>query len=408
MPGRRGPVLLWLVVLLGPAVLKLFLLRADQVFETHTMALEWIASGEFRHYYLGSWDHAFQMPVHTAILAIFRLAGLGLTAMLVFQVLCGTLTALLIQRTAANILRGSRHADRVAWATALLTGLSPFLAYYQVRMVHPFAWDMLLATALLHASFTADPARRVSLVALFALAGLAVLDRPTLGVFLLPFVLRHGRSLLRWDRLALNALLLLLLFGPVGSWVLRNHAATGRYQLTSVTDQMIWMGLQEETEGSGHLADGTDYRILLSPPECERILRMDAAERSAFFKAKWEAEVREEPGLWWRMLGIKLRNFWLFRSHPGLGHGAEMGWAMAVYKVYAVLLFVLLLVQVAVFRHRSLMAIFLAVAALSLLQCAFYFETRHRLLAEPMLLLVGIATIAMGVERLRRGTVAGG
>lgn len=404
MPDWKSRSVLWMVVvLLGPAVLKLFFLRADQTFESYTTAMDWVATGQFGHHYFGTWDRAFQLPVHSAILALFLLAGFGTSAMLVFQVACGTLTAYLIHRTALHLLRGEQYARNVAWITALFTGLSPFLAYYQVRMVHPFAWDTLLATALLYTSLKADPARRATLVWFFALGGLAVLNRPTLGVFMLPFAWRHWRSFLNKDRIVFHVALLLLLFGPVSGWLLRNHAVTGRYQFSSVTDQLIWMGLQEETEGGGYLADGRSYWHLLSPAECALMFQMDAMERAAFFRTKWKAEVHADPTLRWHMLGVKFRNFWLYRSHPGQGHGAALAWAIHLYKVYASILLFLLAIQVLVFRHPGLLMVIASVLALSLVQSAFYFETRHRLLAEPLLLMVGIATAAMVVDRLRVG-----
>lgn len=403
MPTKKHlRILWWAMVIGGPAALKLFFLRADQVFETYTAALDLVATGQFGHHYFGTWDRSFQLPVHTALVALFHLVGLGTTSTLVFQVGCGALTALLVHRMALHLLRGTSYAGGVAWVSALLTGLNPFMAYYQVRMVHPFAWDTLLAIALLYGSLTADPARRPTVVALFALGGLALLNRPTLGVFLLPFALRHTRSMLSMWRPMSLAVLFLLLFGPLGGWVIRNHAVTGRYQITSVTDQLIWIGLQESTEGAGHLADGRSYWHLLCPAECVLMFSMDTPERSAFFKAKWEAETRADPSLRWRMLGVKLRNFWLFRSHAGLGHTTAMAWGVVLFKWYAAALLLLLLAQAVVFRHPGLLLVITSVAALSLIQCMFYFETRHRLLAEPLLMMVGVATMAMLLDRWRR------
>lgn len=403
MPSKKhARILWWAMVIGGPAVLKLFFLRADQVFETYTAALDLVATGQFGHHYFSTWDRSFQLPVHTALVALFHLVGLGTTSILVFQVACGAVSAFLIQRMTAHLLHGQTYAPIVAWVAALLTGINPFMAYYQVRMIHPFAWDTLLAIALLYGSLTADPARRSTVVSLFALCGLALLNRPTLGVFLLPFALRHARSMLTMWRPVSLAALFLLLFGPLGGWVIRNHAVTGRWQITSVTDQLIWIGLQEETEGAGHLADGRSYWHLLCPAECVLMFSMDTPERSAFFKAKWEAETRTDPGLRWRMLGVKLRNFWLFRSHAGLGHTKALAWGVVLFKWYAAALLVLLLIQVAVFRHRGLLLVIASVVALSLIQCVYYFETRHRLLAEPLLMMVGVATLAMLLDRWRR------
>lgn len=405
MPTRKIGHNVWLaLILLGSAALKLFFLRADRVFESYTMAMDLAATGQFGHHYYGTWDRAFQLPVHTAVLALFHQLGLGIPAMLFFQVVCGTLTAWIIHQMATHLLQGARYAPRVALVAAALTGLSPFLAYYQVRMVHPFAWDMLLATVLLYGALKIEPQDRIAVIALFALGGLAVLNRPTLGVFLLPFAWRHWRWLFHWKGIVYRMALVVLLLGPLGGWVLRNHAVTGRYWISSVADQMIWMGLQEETEGGAHMPDGKDYRSLLSPAECVLMFQMNAQERSDFFKAKWQAEVRGDRSLWWRMMVIKLRSFWLYRSHPGQDHGATMEWAIVLYRAYAIAVVLLMVAQLLVLRHRGLLIITTSVVALSVLQCVFYFETRHRLLAEPMVILVCVATVVMLVDRWQHRT----
>ncbi|MBL7950929.1 MAG: hypothetical protein JNM62_04360 [Flavobacteriales bacterium] len=385
------------LVLAVPVLVKLFFLQADKVFEPHTMALEWIASGHFRYNYLGAWDHAFQFPVYTAVVAAIHLCGGGDHAVLLFQVLCGAGTAYTIHRIALLLLHALPYAWPVGMVTALLTGLSPFLAYYQVRMIHPFAWDMLLATVLFGGALGASPHRPRSLVLLFLLGGLAVLNRPTLGVFVLPFVLRQWRFVFSLRAMGLKVVLLVLFCAPLVGWVLRNHAVTGRYQLTSVTDQMRWMGVQEETEGSGQLPNGDNYLYLLSVPERQLLFTLDPAERSQFFHRKWQEECTASPGLRWRMFAIKLKNFWLHRSHPGTDQAAA-AWAMVLFKGYTAVMLVVLLAAVA-FRQVALLPVGASVLALSLVQCAFYFETRHRLLVEPLLMLVAVTTVVQLYQR---------
>lgn len=365
------------------------------------MAVEWLASGEFRHHYFGSWDPLFQFPVYTAVIAVLYGLGFGTTSVLVFQVLCGTLVAYLASRIALHLLQDHRGSHAVASGAALLIGLNPFLAYYQVRMIHPFAWDMLLATSLVLVSFKADPARRSSLIALAALGGLTMVDRPTLIVFMLPFLITHWRFVLKPASLALKGLLLLLLAGPILLWLHRAHTVTGKWQLTSVTDQMIWIGMQEETEGSGHMANGGTYLHLLNEPERHAMFQLDPAGRAALFRAKWKAEEAQDKGLYWRMFLVKLKSFWLYRSHLGHGHSAPSAWFIPMYKGYAIGMFILTLTG-AVLGTGRIRSMLIAVVALSVLQCLFYFETRHRLLAEPILILVACSAVALVVERITK------
>ncbi len=399
-PGRNDRW--WTVaVLLTTVLVKCFFLRVDQVFEAHTMALDLLATGQFGHHYFGSWDRTFQFPVYTALLAAIYGLGGGGQAVLLFQVACGTAVAWFSLRLARLLLKGHPRVRVIGLAVALLVGLDPFLGYYQVRMIHPFAWDMLIALALLYASLTADPGRRWTIFLLFALGGLSLLNRPTLAVFMLPFLFRFPGFLFSLDRLPVKVALVMLLFGPIGCWVLRNHALTGRFQLTSVTDQMIWMGQQEETEGGSYQSDGTTYLHLLSSAERHRMFTEDPVERSELFRAKWQEERAMRPGLAWRMLGMKLKNFWTSRSAIGQDHASGMQWAMDLYRVHAVILFGMFVVS-QFLADRRLRFIGLSVMLLSVAQCIYYFETRHRLLVDPILITLAMVVVVRIGERIPR------
>ena len=405
-PGRSGSDTTihndrwWnLLVLLIPVAVKCAFLRPDQLFEAHTAALDLVATGQFGHHYFGSWDRAFQFPVYTAMLGLLYLFGGGMHIALFFQVVCGTLVAYLCQKLVIHLLHTHRHVHVLGRITALLIGLDPFLAYYQVRMVHPFAWDMLLATGLLYLALVAEPARRRSVIVLFALAGLALLNRPTLGVLLLPFALRHPRLVLGRSDALFKLSLSILLLGPIGCWALRNHLLTGRFQLTSVTDQMVWMGQQEETEGGAYQADGRTYLHLLSIPERHLMFELDPGGRSDLFRAKWKAERKADPFLAWRMLGVKLKNFWLWRNGMGQDHDARLHWAKGLYRVHAAILSLLAMASLIIGDRRARYVGF-AVLLLSIIQCTFYVETRHRLLVDPVLYVLTITAAARVGDRL--------
>ncbi len=399
-PRFRSPLFLVLII---PAVIKLLLIDPVRSFEVHDMALEWIGSGEFRQHHLGAWNYTFQFPVYTAIVALFYLIGLGKTTVLVFQVLCGTASAYLIHRTALVVLSGRSYARSVAITVTALTGLSPFLAYYQVRVLHPFAWDMFLALALFHASWTTRTDRPKQLIGLFLLAGLALFDRPTLAVCMLPFLWHERHYLFGLSAVWLKLFLLILMFVPLGLWSLRNHAVTGRYELNSVTDQMVWMGMQEETEGSGQLPSGDTYVHLLTTAEGAYLVTLDPAGQSAFFRRKWREELRARPWTCVKMLVVKLKNFWLFRSHMGLDHSIKgVAWAVLFFKIYAVLVFLLVL-GVPLAHNTKLRTVLMTVLCLSLAQSIFYFETRHRLLVEPLIMLIAVVVIAELSARCRVG-----
>ncbi|MEZ4788742.1 MAG: hypothetical protein R2811_01860 [Flavobacteriales bacterium] len=254
---------------------------------------------------------------------------------------------------------------------------------------------------LLYMAMIADPDRRWTILLFFTLGGLAVLNRPTLGVFMLPFSLRHPRFFLRLDHFPLKLLLVLLLFatdrvlGTPESCSYRSlptHIGHGPDDLD---------GTAGGDRGWGYQADGTTYLHLLSIPERHRMFTPDPAERSELFRNKWKAERLAEPGLAWRMFAMKLKNFWLSRSAIGQDHVVGMPWAMALYRVHATVLFGLLIVS-QFFADRRFHYIGLSVLLLSLAQCAYYFETRHRLLVDPILISLALVVIARIGERIPR------
>lgn len=376
--------------LLVPALIKLFLLAPVDLFEAHTIAVEWLRSGEFRYHHLGVWNPNYQFPVYPAIVAGFLFTGLGVYGVLVFQVLCGTVSAWLAYRLALTVNGVGGISRKLALLVALLTGLSPFIAVYQVRMVHPFAWDMLLAMALMTGGFIVRPERRVQLLGFFALAGIATLNRPTAVLFLAPFLWMQRAFFLHLRQLPYKALAMALLVLPTGMWMLRNHALLGTWSLNSATGQNLWLGVQEATEGTAQLADGRNYKALLTNAELATLQDRSPVEQSAFFAHRWRQAIGMDHGLWARMMGVKLRNFWLFRSQLGMHHHGIAQWAAVLYKVYATIVFVLLLIA-ARYADPAVRLLLISLVLYSIAQALFYVETRHRLVVEPVLLLIALS-----------------
>jgi hypothetical protein len=222
-------------------------------------------------------------------------------------------------------------------------------------------------------------------------AGIALLNRPTLIVFLLPFAWINRAFLLTMAGFGLKASMLVLLLAPTATWVLRNHAMDGHFSLSSATGQNLWIGIQSATQGTAQLPDGRNYTTLLSAEERTALAATDAHGQSSFFTHKWKNELRSAPGLWWRMMGVKLRNFWLYRSHLGMHHKGLHTWALMAYKVYAGLMLIGVLFA---WREERMRLLLITVLIFSVVQAFFYVETRHRLLVEPLLVLVVLAGLA--------------
>jgi len=78
-----------------------------------------------------------------------------------------------------------------------------------------------------------------------------------------------------------------------------------------------------------------------------------------------------------------------------------MQWAMDLYRVHAVILFGMFLVS-QFLADRRLRFIGLSVLLLSVAQCIYYFETRHRLLVDPILITLALVVVVRIGERIPR------
>ena len=383
--------LFWVIAL--PVLIKLFVLEPVDLFEPHTIAVEWLRTGEFRYGHLGVWNPNYQFPVYPALVAALLASGIGIYGVLVFQVLCGAASAWLVYHLARLVLDDEAKNRPTALLVALCTGLSPFIAVYQVRMVHPFALDMLFALALLTGAWAVRWANWQALIGYAVLAGVALLNRPTAVVFLLPFVWRQRAFLFNLKHLRLKQAMLILLVLPTGSWIVRNHSLLGAWSLNSATGQNLWLGVQETTEGTAQLADGQNYTALLEPTDLLALSGMSPVEQSTFFTRRWKEAISAKPMLWFRMMGVKLRNFWVFRTHLGMHHAGIGAWAATLYQAYAAVVFVMLILAMRQ-ANNSIRLLLITLFLYSIAQAFFYVETRHRLVVEPVLMLVAFTGAA--------------
>jgi len=246
---------LWLIVLF-PMLIKLLTLSPVRLFEAHDIALEMMQSGEMRYWLHGQWNWNYQFPVYPYITFLFYSCGLGVYGMLAFNVMLGAASAWLAYGIATKLNKDGHFKHKIALIAALLTGLHPFIGYYQVQMVHPFAMDMFLAMWLLYLSLTVHPTSLRQMLLLGFAAGVAMLDRTTLVIFVLPFVLRHGVVVFHRPSIVNALLACMLALLPTSLWLARNHQIYGTWTLNSSSGQNLWIGIQESTEGTAQLSNG--------------------------------------------------------------------------------------------------------------------------------------------------------
>jgi hypothetical protein len=397
--------LLW-VILVFSAILKLMLAEPDYLFEAHDIAVEMQRSGEMRMLQHGQWHYHYQFPVYPALVYCMYSMGIGAYGVLIFNIILGTLTALLVYHLTL-LLTGQAQKRKLplsrewpAIIAATVIAFNPYLAYYQVKMVHPFALDVFFAMLISYLGFKLKIFTNKGLIWWALACGLAILNRPTLVVFCLfalPLLIKQLK-LLKIKTIVLSAALILL---PVSAWVVRNGSIADDYSLSSASGQNLWIGIQGETQGTAITATGENYMSLLTDDERQEVYGLSASHQSDWFKAKYQEELAAKPNLFLEMFLIKLQNFWFGRADAGVYHNSGyVGVAAVIYRYFSAIL-LLSLIGLLIIRFRESLWPLFVLLLFSVLQSFYYVETRHRLLLDP-LLIVFMVVFIVSLLKLRK------
>jgi len=97
---------------------------------------------------------------------------------------------------------------------------------------------------------------------------------------------------------------------------------------------------------------------------------------------KYKKTLHDEPTHVLSLFLVKLKNFWFFSPNTGEAHPS----LWLAYRIFNFVLIMLLFI--ALLKVKKSWFLLIPLIALSLLQCWFYFESRHRLLIEPLLIVI--------------------
>ncbi len=284
-------------------------------------AADWahrIAAGDF----WGSPEDGayFRPPLYPWFLAAtFALPGPDLVAAAAAQAMLGALTAVLL----AGIAR-HRFGRTAGWATGALAALAwPLLFYARELLITPL--ELFLVAALLRVWDRAGPASGPGRwAAIGALAGAAALARPNLlsvvPAAALVAALAHGRGGAR-RALALVAGAALVI-SPI---TIRNRIVSGEWVLLATQGGLnLWIGNHPDSDGMTATLPGfsswrnEDVSAWLARTEGRPFT---AAEEDAYFRARFLAQVRDDPASFLRGLARKAYLFaqgWEIRNNRDL------------------------------------------------------------------------------------------
>jgi hypothetical protein len=279
------------------------------------------------------------------------------------------------------------------YALLLLCLFHPLLVYYQLYTIHPVTLDVLLFAMLVFISLRWGREQTIlnTLLLIFSI-GFAVLERSTLIFALVPAILL---SLNQWKylfKLVLITTVSILVF--LSPWVARNYELTEKIQMTSGTWRYLWVGIQEETDGTNVLNNGESYYALFPQEVQDNWSNKNLDEQLDFYKESYLETLDSNPVHIFKMWGVKLKNMFWFSSKVGMT--SKMDGGVLVYKIGHFLLLLLFCIGLLVSKNKSLWVLMIGMVCFAIVQSFFYVETRH---AMPFQFILWIGAL-FGIDYL--------
>lgn len=376
------------------------------LFEPHDIAVSMLKTGKMKYFLNGQFNYNYQFPIYPYLLfLIYKIFGVMPKAGVVLNLLFHSLAVLLAmpffnqagKRISINAIKN--NATVIALVASLAMLFHPLINYYALEDIHPLSADlfflMLTLYSIMHYN---ERPNTTHLILLGIVFGLSILDRPTLGVCIIPFFISLKGQTNRLTKVGLVLGIGMLVLMP---WLYRNYTIYNKLSLSSSTGQNLWIGIQEQTGGTTTLPSGDTYYKLISDSEWHSVQKLNSEEQSDYFMQKYRKEISNNPSLLLKMYLVKLNNFWLFRNGIGSVYNKKITGLLPIYKcIYLSVL--LLAIGFILIVKKDAFLIFSIPLSLSLLQAVFYIETRHRIIIEPLLIFMAIGCLCIVQERLFR------
>jgi hypothetical protein len=362
----------------------LFFLPNPQLFENHSIALNFLQTGTMFYELDGNIDYNHQFPLYDSFLiGMYSLFGVQTKLVLIAHILINAFTVLLVIKLTKKILNSIVNAPHwISYATGLMILVHPYLTFHQLQSIHPLTFDVFFATASLYFSFRFFEKPTTKNALLFSVIfGLTLLERFTLVVTILPvFILviqQYG-----FTRITVKKISFLFSIGVISfslflaPWMYRNYLHTNRFEMTSGTYRYLWVGSLSETEGTNNLINGDSYYELL-PQQPTQWNQLSFEEQMNFYKTSYLKTLNDQPFHIAKMWGIKIKNFFWFSSVSGDSYKHNVySWGIIVYKFSRFGLLIGAFLGL-LFYWKYMKSWLSALVALAILQSFFYTESRH-------------------------------
>ena len=379
-------------------------LRNPELLEYDGMAKSLLAGNGLAFWHLNIIYHSFAPPLHSWLSAASYWIFSSLTPLMVLQIIAGAGLAV----TSAAIARRLAAGWIAPLAAGMLVAFHPGLIVYNVGKSHPLTFDALFFTlAVLQAFRLRERTTVWRSIEFGVVVGVGALSRATLIIFLplaalwLVWVLRN-ESL----KTAIRAVVIagLCTTAIVIPWTIRCSLLHHRFVFMITTDaEDFWRGNNPNATGATYGPGGQTGLELLPPEEHADLLNQpDELAQADWFSTRSHAYIREHPGAFVRLTGLKLFYFWWLAPHTGIEY--PKSWFFG-YTIYYLLIILSAVVGVwSLWRKGKKSQLILMLGflfALSFLQSLYYVEGRHRWAVEPILIAISGAGVAAIAPRSR-------
>ena len=370
------------------------------MWEDDVIARNMLETGEMFYMQRGTPNYMFQFPVYPWLLFVtYKIFGYDPFYAIVLNIVIISITCFLLYKIFIDIctiqdLKLKRvKPELIALLSVLAFLLHPFISYYSMFKVHPFIINMFFPVLIILLSIKYIQRPSIKNLCLLGIStGFGILNRSTAFVALLPFVFFEIEHF-GFKKFILNLLVVfsisLLVISP---WLMRGYSLYGKASMAPMLSEVLWKGSLYNSDGSNYLLDGRTYKSVLSKKEKEYLYGQPIVVQNDFFSAKYNNLLRIDPQHVLHMYLLKIKNFWLYHKNIGIEYGKKIQSLLFIYKGYSVFLLILNFCAFFIFKFKPLVLLSYPIG-LSLIQSIFYVETRHRMIAEPIIFFFGVLVL---------------
>jgi len=389
----RNKILLGVIILsLAVKITMLFVIPSSgpETWEYEVIANNILEGRGYQMEHLGAAYYSPFPPLYTFLCAgIYFLTNHSHLAVQLFQIILSCLIALTVYAIGKKVF-----GEKTGLVAAFLTAFHPGLTVYSIWKIHPLVLDSFLIM-LVVLTFLDARAGLSSWKAFLsgAVTGLAMLTRPTVGLFMVfgTICLALSKGINKKRLLVFVCILFSSSALVIAPWIIRNYSIHKRVVFTSGTGELFWRGNNVMASGSSYLASGKTVTETMSKELAGRIYGKSELEQKDVFMKEAYGFIRENPASAAWLFARKFYYYWWFSPQSGILYPKH--WLKFYMLYYGAVIFLSAAGLYRIIHIRGSQALnsacflFLMMLSISLAQSLFYVEARHRWAIEPLLLI---------------------